>query len=75
MTYIFDKAKGKLVPIQKHEIRMRDQYGKYITGAKDPGDPDVAVPRALRSFSSAQEREFLRNAPWDASHVRRVWEM
>lgn len=75
MTYIFDKAKGKMVPIQKREVQTRDQYGKYITGGKDPGDPDVAVPRALRSFTSAQENEFLRHAPWDASHVKRVWGM
>jgi hypothetical protein len=67
--YVYDPKKGRMVAVGKHPVATRTH------GAKDWGDPDVAVPRALKSMNSNEANELIRNSGWDADHFKRVWDL
>lgn len=68
---MYDRKQDRMVPLRNH----RNRDNRFITGAKDLGDPDMAVPRALRSMGTTEENKFIRESGYSPSHVRRVWEM
>lgn len=63
-----------MVPLRKRRLRMRGHGGPNFK-AIDPGDPDMAVPRALRSLSTQDENKFIRESGFSKDHTRRVWEL
>jgi hypothetical protein len=67
--YVYDPKKGKMVAVGKHPIATRTH------GAKDWGDPDVAVPRALKSMGHDEAQKFIRGSGFSEAHIKRVWDL
>jgi hypothetical protein len=73
MLYVYNPKKGRMVPAYKRKIRVRSHW--VLKGLKDHGNPDMAVPRALKSMSTNEENKLIRESGFSASHIKRVWEL